>query len=74
MVHTIQHLHVLVFVKSTYFSGKSDNYISQSQTTEFWKKALKIDYTPIDVKQLNQKPLKKKKGVVVQCMKTAKYR
>ena len=29
-----QHLHVLVFVKANYFSGKEDNYISQAELTE----------------------------------------
>lgn len=69
-----QHLHVLVFVKSTYFSGKSDNYISQSELTEFWKKALKIDYTPIvNVKAVKPKATEKEKGVIGAVYETAKY-
>ena len=65
-----QHLHVLVFVKSSYFNS-NDNYISQAELTEFWKKALKIDYTPIvNVKAVKTKRLLKKKKVsLVQCMK-----
>lgn len=69
-----QHLHVLVFVKSTYFSGKSDNYISQAELTEFWKKALKIDYTPIvNIKAVKAKATEKEKGVIGAVYETAKY-
>lgn len=69
-----QHLHVLVFVKSTYFSGKSDNYISQAELTEFWKKALKIDYTPIvNIKAVKPKANEKEKGVIGAVYETAKY-
>ena len=69
-----QHLHVLVFVKSTYFSGKSDNYISQAELTEFWKKALKIDYTPIvNIKAVKPKATEKEKGVIGAVYETAKY-
>ena len=69
-----QHLHVLVFVKSTYFSGKSDNYISQAELTEFWKKALKIDYTPIvNIKAVKPKADEKEKGVIGAVYETAKY-
>ncbi|WP_458142686.1 protein rep [Enterococcus faecalis] len=32
-----QHMHVLVFVKSSYFKN-SENYISQAELTEFWQK------------------------------------
>lgn len=69
-----QHLHVLVFVKSTYFSGKIDNYISQAELTEFWKKALKIDYTPIvNTKAVKPKATEKEKGVIGAVYETAKY-
>lgn len=57
-----QHLHVLVFVKSSYFV-KSENYISQAELTDFWKKALKIDYTPVvNVKAVKPKATEKEKG------------
>lgn len=69
-----QHLHVLVFVKANYFSGKEDNYISQSDLTEFWKKALKIDYTPIvNIKAVKPKATEKEKGVIGAVYETAKY-
>jgi plasmid rolling circle replication initiator protein Rep len=38
------HFHVLIPVKRNYF-GK--NYISQKEWTSLWKKAMKLDYTPI---------------------------
>ena len=57
-----QHLHVLVFVKSTYFKS-SEDYISQTELTEFWKKALKIDYIPIvNVKAVKPKATEKKRS------------
>lgn len=69
-----QHLHVLVFVKSTYFSGKIDNYISQAELTEFWKKALKIDYTPIvNTKAVKAKVNAKEQNVIAAVYETAKY-
>ena len=68
-----QHLHVLVFVKSSYFVN-SDNYISQAELTEFWKKSLKIDYTPIvNVKAVKPKATKEEKGVLGAVYETAKY-
>ena len=68
-----QHLHVLVFVKSSYFNS-NDNYISQSELTEFWKKALKIDYTPIvNIKAVKPKATEKEKGVIGAVYETAKY-
>ena len=70
-----QHMHVLVFVKSTYFKN-SENYISQAELTEFWQKALKVDYTPI----LNMKAVKPKnkiknseKDLLGAVYETAKY-
>ena len=68
-----QHLHVLVFVKSSYFVN-SDNYISQAELTEFWKKSLKIDYTPVvNVKAVKTKATKEEKGVLGAVYETAKY-
>ena len=69
-----QHLHILVFVKSSYFKGTGDNYISQSELTEFWEKALKIDYTPIvNIKAVKAKATEKEKGVIGAVYETAKY-
>lgn len=68
-----QHFHVLVFVKSSYFVN-SDNYISQSELTDFWKKALKIDYVPIvNIKAVKSKTSKKEKDVISAVYETAKY-
>ncbi|MGF2152785.1 protein rep [Enterococcus casseliflavus] len=70
-----QHMHVLVFVKSSYFKN-SENYISQSELTEFWQKALQVDYTPI----VNMKAVKTKnkiknneKNLLGAVYETAKY-
>lgn len=70
-----QHMHVLVFVKSSYFKN-SENYISQSELTEFWQKALQVDYTPI----VNMKAVKTKnkiknneKDLLGAVYETAKY-
>ena len=41
-----QHIHVLLCVKSTYFKDDA-NYITQSEWTTLWQKAMKLDYTPI---------------------------
>ncbi|WP_373385776.1 protein rep, partial [Klebsiella pneumoniae] len=42
-----QHLHVLLFVKSSYFTGDSVNYITQAEWTDLWQRALKVDYEPV---------------------------
>ncbi|MEQ6219831.1 protein rep [Levilactobacillus brevis] len=38
-----QHLHVLLFVRSSYFKS-SDSYINQEEWTRLWQKALKVEY------------------------------
>lgn len=49
------HMHIILFMKSTYFSGKQ-NYISKTQWSNFYKKARKLDYDPIiDVKVIKNK-------------------
>lgn len=46
------HIHVLLMVKSTYFKDH-DNYITQNEWTELWKRASKLDYTPmVSLKQI----------------------
>lgn len=40
------HMHIILFMKSTYFSGKQ-NYISKTQWATFYKKARKLNYDPI---------------------------
>ncbi|MTE28523.1 replication protein, partial [Winogradskyella sp. ZXX205] len=45
--------HVLLPVKKSYF-GK--NYIKQTEWTSLWKKAMKLDYTPIvDIRRVKGK-------------------
>ena len=67
-----QHLHVLVFVKSNYFNR--GEYISQEELTDFWQKALKIDYTPIvNIKAVKPKVNAKEQNVIVAVYETAKY-
>lgn len=39
------HLHVILAVRSGYFSGKT--YLSQSRWSELWRRALQVDYDPI---------------------------
>ena len=41
-----QHMHILLCMKPTYFKGK-ENYIEQNEWTSLWKKAMKLDYTPV---------------------------
>lgn len=43
-----QHMHVLLFVKASYFSK---NYLSQSEWVKMWRRAMKLDYDPsVDVR------------------------
>ncbi|MEK4051997.1 MULTISPECIES: protein rep [Bacillus] len=51
------HFHVLIPVKRSYFTGKS--YIKQAEWTSFWKRAMKLDYTPI----VHVQRVKGKKGI-----------
>lgn len=46
------HFHVLLAVKSSYYSH---GYISQSEYSEIWKRSLKVDYVPIvDIRSIKQ--------------------
>ena len=48
------HFHILLVVKENYF--KKSDYLNKSQWTEMWKKALKVDYTPVvDVRRIKSK-------------------
>src|SRR5690625_6251690 len=50
-----QHMHVLICVESTYFYNK-ENYITQKEWTQLWKRAMKLDYDPIvDVRAIRPK-------------------
>lgn len=73
-----QHMHVLIAVESSYFTG-SDNYINQADWTELWKKAMKLPYTPVvNVKAVknkvkNKKTGEEKDGLLGAIKETAKY-
>lgn len=66
------HLHVLLCVSSSFFKDK-DNYITQTEWTNLWQKALQVDYRPIvDIRAI--KPNKKKDTDINAAIKeTAKY-
>lgn len=69
-----QHLHVLLFVKSSYFTGDSVNYITQAEWTSFWQRALKVDYEPVvhvQVVKANQR--KGTNSLQASAEETAKY-
>ena len=48
------HFHILLVVKESYF--KKSDYLNKAQWTEMWRKALKVDYTPVvDVRRIKSK-------------------
>ena len=52
------HFHILLMVKSEYFTGKS--YLSQAKWTDIWQDCMKLDYKPmvnIQVVRPNEKQL-----------------
>ncbi len=64
------HIHVLLFVRPNYFSGRGDNYISQEEWAELWAKSLKVDYVPmIDIRSVKDRG----KGLHGAILETAKY-
>lgn len=64
------HLHVLLFVKSSYFKN-TDSYLTQEEWTNLWAKAMKLDYVPVvDIRAVKAK---KDKGLKKAIMETAKY-
>ena len=76
-----QHIHVLLCVKSTYFKDK-ENYIEQSEWTDLWQRAMKLDYTPIvhieavkEKKKVKQTDIESKlpAGLESAVKETAKY-
>lgn len=65
------HLHVLLFVKSSYFTGNNMNYINQEEWTKLWVKAMKLDYTPIvDIRTVKAQKGRNLKSAIIE---TAKY-
>lgn len=67
------HMHVLLFVKSLYFKG-SDNYISQSEWTGYWQRAMKLTYVPIvNVEAVKPNVNRQKNSLLASAQETAKY-
>ena len=67
-----QHMHILLCVESSYFNG-SENYINQKQWTQFWRKAMKLDYDPIVHVQIVKPKNKNKSDIKSAIDETAKY-
>lgn len=64
------HLHVLLFVKSTYFARK-DDYLTQEEWTNLWAKAMKLSYTPVvDIRIIKAHKSRSLKSAIIE---TAKY-
>ncbi|GED95957.1 protein rep [Lentilactobacillus diolivorans] len=69
-----QHLHVLLFVKSSYFTGNGNNYLSQADWTDLWQKALRSSYKPIvNVEAVRANKSKGKSSLLASAQETAKY-
>lgn len=67
------HMHVLLFMKSLYFKG-SDNYISQSEWTGYWQRAMKLTYVPIvNVEAVKPNVNRHKNSLLASAQETAKY-
>lgn len=69
-----QHLHVLLFVKSSYFVGNNVNYIKQADWAKLWQKALKVDYEPmVHVQAVKANKRKGSDSLQASAEETAKY-
>ena len=67
------HLHILLMVTPSYFKG-SDNYISQAEWSELWKKSAKLDYNPIvDVRKIKTDGNSEDESLYKAVLETAKY-
>ncbi|WP_329504114.1 protein rep [Pediococcus pentosaceus] len=68
-----QHLHVLLFVKSSYFKN-SNNYIKQADWAKLWQKALKVNYEPmVHVQAVKANKRKGSDSLQASAEETAKY-
>ena len=67
-------MHVLLFVKSSYFKG-SENFISQEEWRNLWQKAMKLDYEPsVNIKAIKSKNKETgEKGLIGAVYEVAKY-
>lgn len=69
-----QHLHVLLFVKSSYFVGNNVNYIKQAEWAKLWQKALKVDYEPmVHVQAVKPNKRQGSNSLQASAEETAKY-
>ncbi len=67
------HMHVLLFMKSSYFTG-TDNYISQAEWTGYWQRAMKLDYVPVvNVEAVKPNVKRQKNSLLASAQETAKY-
>lgn len=67
------HMHVLLFMKSSYFTG-TDNYISQAEWTGYWQRAMKLTYVPIvNVEAVRPNVNRHKNSLLASAQETAKY-
>lgn len=67
------HMHVLIFMKSSYFTG-TDNYISQVEWTGYWQRAMKLTYVPIvNVEAVKPNVKRHKSSLLTSAQETAKY-
>lgn len=67
------HMHVLLFMKSSYFTG-TDNYISQAEWTGYWQRAMKLTYVPIvNVEAVKPSVKRYKNSLLASAQETAKY-
>lgn len=67
-----QHMHILLCVENTYFKN-TENYISQSQWTSLWKRAMKLNYQPVVHIQTIKPKNKRKSDIKSAIHETAKY-
>lgn len=67
------HMHVLLFMKSSYFTG-TDNYISQAEWTGYWQRAMKLTYMPVvNVEAVKPNVNRHKNSLLASAQETAKY-
>lgn len=70
-----QHIHVLIFVKSTYFTNK-ENYVTQDELSTLWQKSMKLDYQPIvyiQVVKPKNRNKKQENALLAAAKEVAKY-
>ncbi|KAF0333455.1 protein rep [Pediococcus acidilactici] len=67
------HMHVLLFMKSSYFTG-TDNYISQAEWTRYWQRTMKLAYAPVvNVEAVKPNVKRQKNSLLASAQETAKY-